>query len=159
MRKVTLLAERGIWRYARLVPSAEHPLAGRCACGSVRFQVTKPFESAGYCHCHRCQRRSGVPWTFNALLAADGFEITAGKEQIASWMPEGGGRPKSFCRRCGGHVFGGDPELGETIAVRMGALDGDPEIEPSWRIWVSSAPDWHPIPDDGLPRYEEGRPL
>lgn len=138
------------------MPSAEQPLSGRCACGAVRFAVTEPFLSAGYCHCERCQHRSGVPWSFNGLVAASGFELIAGADEVGTWVPEGGGRPKSFCRRCGGHVFGGDPRGGETIAVRLGAVEGDPEVEPSWRAWVSSAPDWYPIPDDGLPRFAEG---
>jgi hypothetical protein len=134
------------------------PLTGRCACGAVRFEVTTPFDSAGYCHCHRCQRRSGVPWTLNGLVETDGFEVTAGADQVGTWHPEGGGRSKSFCRQCGGHVYGGDLDGDLLIAVRLGAVEGDPEVEPSWRAWVSSAPDWVAIPDDGLPRYAENRP-
>jgi hypothetical protein len=140
------------------MPSAEHPLTGRCACGTVRFRVTEPFTSAGYCHCHRCQRRSGVPWTFNGLVAPRGFELTAGAEDVTTWVPEGGGRPKSFCRRCGGHVFGGDPDGEVSIAVRLGCVEGDPEVEPTWHTWLSSAPDWYGVPDDGLERFTEGRP-
>jgi hypothetical protein len=140
------------------MPSRENPLTGRCACGTVRFRVIEPFQSAGYCHCHRCQRRSGVPWTFNGLVEASGFELIAGADMVTGWRPEGGGRVKSFCCRCGGHIFGGDPVAGELIAVRLGTVDGDPEVEPSWRAWVSAAPDWYPIPDDGLPRYPESRP-
>ncbi len=92
------------------------------------------------------------------MVAADGFELIAGADSVSTWIPEGGGRAKSFCRECGGHVFGGDPDGGETIAVRLGAVEADPEIEPSWHAWVSSAPDWYPIPDDGLPRYDGGLP-
>ncbi|MGE0066406.1 MAG: GFA family protein [Solirubrobacterales bacterium] len=141
------------------MPSVDRPLSGRCACGEVRFRVTKAFDSAGYCHCQRCQRRSGVPWSFNGLVAADGFELVSGADSITTWRPEDGGRPKSFCRACGGHVFGGDPDGGGTVAVRLGAVEGDPEVEPSWRAWLSSAPDWCPVPDDGLTRFEGGRPL
>jgi hypothetical protein len=139
------------------MPSPEHPLTGRCACGAVRFQVTEPFDSAGYCHCHRCQRRSGVPWTFNGLVSPSGFELLAGAEEVTTWVPEDGGRPKGFCRRCGGHVFGGDLDGELSIAVRLGAVDGDPEVEPSWRAWLSSAPDWYEIPDDDLERFAESR--
>jgi acyl-CoA synthetase (AMP-forming)/AMP-acid ligase II len=35
----------------RAMPSQEEPLRGTCACGTVRFQVTAPFSTAGYCHC------------------------------------------------------------------------------------------------------------
>jgi hypothetical protein len=139
------------------VPSPEHPLTGRCACGAVRFVVTQPFQSAGYCHCRRCRRRSGVPWSYNGLVATSGFELTAGSETVSHWQPEGGGRRKSFCRSCGGHLFSGDPEREDDLAVRLGAVEGDPEVEPTWRMWISSAPDWCPIPEDGLPRFTESR--
>ena len=42
-----------------------------CLCGAVRFELTEPFLGAGYCHCERCRRRSGVPFTLNALIAAE----------------------------------------------------------------------------------------
>ena len=44
---------------------------------------------------------------------------------------------------------------GRVVGVRFGALHGDPGIAPQWRQWLSSAPDWVPIPDDGLPRFPE----
>ena len=95
---------------------------------------------------------------FNGLVEPSGFELTAGAAEVSAWQPEGGGRTKSFCRRCGGHVFGGDLDGDLPIAVRLGTVEGDPEIEPSRRAWVSSAPDWCEIPDDGLERFPESRP-
>ena len=140
------------------MPSPEQPLGGRCACGAVRFELTEPFLGAGYCHCERCRRRSGVPFTLNALIAAEAFELTAGADLVETWVPGDGGRPKSFCGRCGGHVFGGDRGVGGTVVIRLGAVEGDPGIEPSWHAWVSSAPDWYPIPEDGLERFAGNRP-
>jgi hypothetical protein len=43
-------------------------------------------------------------------------------------------------------------------AVRLGAVDGDPGIRPSARQFVAYAAPWEPIPDDGLPRYDERLP-
>jgi hypothetical protein len=42
--------------------------------------------------------------------------------------------------------------------VRLGALDGDPGIRPQWHQYVDYAASWEEIPDDGLPRYPEGKP-
>ena len=137
------------------MPSPDEPLTGQCACGTVRFEVTEPFSTAGYCHCHRCQRRSGALWTANAIVDSGGFRFTAGEEAVRTWSPEKG-LPKSFCGECGGHVCGGKPG-GPFVVVRLGAVDGDPGIRPEWHTWVSSAPGWEAIPDDGLPRFEEGR--
>ena len=43
------------------------------------------------------------------------------------------------------------------MSVRLGTLDGDPGIRPQYRQFVAYAAPWEPIPDDGLPRYEEQR--
>jgi hypothetical protein len=92
----------------------------------------------------------------------DGFEIVDGAEAIRTWRPADG-QPKSFCEHCGGHLFSGDPDIGPMVGVRLGAVDGDPGIRPAWHMWVSSAPAWAPIPEDGLPRFpgppNEGVPL
>jgi len=130
-------------------------LSGSCACGTVQFTVTEPFTTARYCHCHRCQKRSGTAWSLNASVPVEGFEITSGDDAVRTWRPPGGS-PKSFCANCGGHLFSGEPETGP-IGVRLGLVDGDPGIRPQWHQWVSSAPDWEAIPDDGLPRYPERR--
>lgn len=140
------------------MPSPDAPLPGSCACGAVQFQVTTDFVSAGYCHCTRCQRRAGTPWSYNALLPdGHGLEILAGASDITVWRPESG-LPKAFCSHCGGHVWSGEPGTDGRVGVRIGALHADPGIEPSWRQWISSAQPWVPIPQDGLPRYPEARP-
>ena len=41
--------------------------------------------------------------------------------------------------------------------MRLGAMDADPGIRPRWHQWVSSAPEWEPLPDDGLPRFQGRR--
>ncbi len=137
------------------MPSPDAPLTGGCPCGTVRFEVTAPFETAGYCHCKRCQRRSGALWTLNAVVDGAGFAVVAGAEAVRTWRPETG-KPKSFCGECGGHLFSGVPG-DDAIGVRLGAVDDDPGIRPSWRQWLESAPDWEPIPDDGLERFPRSR--
>lgn len=116
-----------------------------------------PFTTAGWCHCHRCQRRTGSAASANARVPADAFAIVAGADAIGTWEPADGW-PKTFCQRCGGHVYSGDPATYESVGVRLGAIDGDPGIRPTWRQWVASAAPWTPIPDDGLERFEGARP-
>jgi hypothetical protein len=138
-------------------PSPSDPLTGGCLCGAVRFAVTAPFHTAGYCHCTRCQHRSGTAAAPSALIDRAHFEIVAGADAVRTWRPPDGS-PKSFCVRCGGHLFSGDPDdPAAHLGVRLGAIDGDPGIRPQWRQGVGSAAPWEPVPDDGLPRFEGPR--
>jgi hypothetical protein len=135
----------------------ETVLTGGCLCGGVRFEVTEPLVSAGYCHCTRCQRRTGTAASPQARVAPGSLRITAGEELLRAFEPPGGFR-KVFCCACGAALWSRHPTDADVINVRLGAFDGDPGIRPSHRQFVAYAAPWEPIPDDGLPRYPERRP-
>ena len=138
--------------------TVELPLTGGCGCGAVRFEIDAPLVSASYCHCTRCQRRTGTAASANARLAPGSFRIVAGEEHVRAWAPEGGFE-KAFCGLCGSALFSRDPTSDEVAAgVRLGAIDGDPGVRPQWHQFVAYAAEWEPIPDDGLPCYPESRP-
>ena len=65
-------------------------------CGGVRFRVDEPLLGALYCHCKRCQRRSGSAFSMTALSAQGSFTITEGADRVRRYHAEGGW-VKSFC--------------------------------------------------------------
>jgi len=135
----------------------ELPLTGGCLCGAVRFEVTEPLVSAGYCHCTRCQRRTGTAASAQARIAPGSLRILSGDELIRAYEPPNG-FAKHFCSACGSALWSRGRDDPEIVSVRLGAFDGDPGIRPSARSFVAYAAPWEPIPDDGLPRYPERRP-
>ena len=130
---------------------------GSCGCGAVRFEVTRGFVSASYCHCTRCQRRTGTAASANARAEAGTVRVLAGEEELRAWGPEGGSE-ELFCGRCGSPLFSRAPGTQECTGVELGAVDGDPGVRPQWRQYTAYAAPWEPIPDDGLPRYPERKP-
>jgi hypothetical protein len=132
-------------------------LTGGCLCGGVRFELTEPATDAGYCHCTRCQRRTGTAASAQARIDGRTFRLVQGAELVQAWRHPDGGFEKCFCRECGSHLFSRNPDDPAQISVRMGAFDGDPGVRPSWRAFVAYAAVWEPIPDDGLERYDEAR--
>ncbi len=133
------------------------PLTGGCLCGAVRFEVTEPLVSAGYCHCTRCQRRTGAAASASARIAPGSLKVVAGEELIRAYAPPSGFL-KAYCSACGGALWAQSAEDPEIVGVRLGTFDRDPCIRPSYRQFVAYAAPWEPIPDDGLPRYPEQRP-
>lgn len=131
------------------------PLAGGCMCGGVRFEVSEPLLGALYCHCKRCQRRTGTGFSVTALAAPGSYRTVCGEDLIRSWDPGNGGWIKSFCGECGSQISTTNPEDSTMVAIRMGALDEDPGIRPSVHQFVPFAAPWAPVPDDGLPRFPE----
>ena len=136
---------------------ADFPLTGACLCGGVRYEITEAPLSAGYCHCTRCQRRTGTAASAQARLAPSSFRITQGEDLVKEYAPTDG-FPKCFCSNCGGALWSKDPSTGEIASVRLGTVDPGHDIRPSFRTFVDYAAGWEAIPDDGLERYPEGRP-
>jgi hypothetical protein len=126
-------------------------------CGGVRYELSAPPESAIYCHCTRCQRRSGGSAAVSARVARGSFAITRGAELVSYYRPESG-YEKAFCSECGSGLWSRNPDDHEEIGIRMGTFDDDPGVRPSVRQFVAYAVPWEPIPDDGLPRHPERRP-
>ena len=133
------------------VPESSLPLTGGCNCGAVRFEISEPLLGSAYCHCSRCQRRTGTAASPSAAVKPGTFLIVSGEDHIRRWNA-GDGTDKAFCATCGSALFSQDPANPEIINVRMGSFDGDPGVRPTGRVHVASAAVWEPIPDDGLIR-------
>ena len=133
------------------------PITGACLCGKVRFEVSEPFTDAHYCHCTRCQRRTGSAFSVSASAVPGSFRVVAGEDLMRAFRPPDGWA-KFFCSECGGHVYSQSNEDPDQVGVRMGAVDGDPGVRPSRHQFVSYAAVWEPLPDDGLPRFGERTP-
>jgi len=124
----------------------------------VRFEVSKEPWAASYCHCTRCQGRTGTFSSAQAMVDGTAFRVTAGEELVKGWRHPDGGFEKCFCHECGAHLFSRNPDDLTQMSVRMSAFDHDPGVRPQWRAYAAYAADWEQIPDDGLERFDEGRP-
>ena len=137
--------------------AAEPSTSGGCLCGGVRFELSEPATAAGYCHCTRCQKRTGGGHSLQARIDASTFRLVSGEELVQCWRPGDAGFDKCFCHECGSHLFSRSQD-GTQMSIRMAAFDGDPGVRAQWHTFTAYAPPWDPVPDDGLPRYEEAKP-
>ena len=133
-------------------------VTGGCLCGAVRFELSQPVTSAGYCHCRRCQKRTGTSSSAQARIDGRTFKLLRGAALVQAWRHPDGGFEKCFCRECGAHLFSRNPDDEAQMSIRMSAFDGDPGVRPSWRAFVAYAAPWEAVPDDGLERHPEARP-
>ena len=127
------------------------PLTGGCLCGAVRFELTQPPVSASYCHCTRCQRRTGTAASASARVAPGSFRLLQGEEALGAWRPPDG-FAKVFCRRCGAALWSEDPVDPDLKGIRLGAFDGDPGVRPTARQFTHFAAAGEPRPGGRRPR-------
>jgi hypothetical protein len=140
------------------MPAPTLPLLGGCLCGAVRFAVDRLPVDAGYCHCTRCQRRTGTAAAPSARLERGALRLLQGEGSLGHFAPPPPGFLKVFCRECGTALWAQSPEDPAIKSVRFGAFDDGPGIAPRYRAHVGTAAAWEPIPDDGLERFTGARP-
>jgi len=133
------------------------PLNGGCGCRAVRFEINEPLVAAAYCHCRRCQHRTGTAMQASAKIEPGSLTITKGEEHLHGWTLEDG-LEKTFCGLCGSALLARDPDDGDVKIVRLAAVDGDPGVRPAAHQFVAYAAPWAPLPDDDLPRFDERLP-
>jgi hypothetical protein len=132
-------------------------MKGSCFCGAVQFEVAGPFINLGFCHCTTCKKISGGGGTANGRARTEDVSVLQGRESIVTFQPYEG-TAKSFCRLCGSNLFGGGWPESEHASVRLSAIDSGLNQKPDAHTFVRSVAPWETLPDDGLPRYETGRP-
>jgi hypothetical protein len=86
---------------------------GTCFCGSVHFTVSGEPAAMGYCHCDSCRHWSASPVNAFTLWPSDSVKITSGQELVTSFNKTPRSQ-RSWCRKCGGHVFTVHPQWGLT---------------------------------------------
>jgi hypothetical protein len=120
----------------------------------VRYELRARFRRANFCHCSRCRKHSGAAALAQGRVPASAFTLLHGRELLVNFT-EPGHMAKVFCGRCGSSLFGGTWPEGPEVSVRLGTLDDDPEIRPSYHSFVEDVPAWDQLADDGLPRYSQ----
>ncbi|MBI2963270.1 MAG: GNAT family N-acetyltransferase [Deltaproteobacteria bacterium] len=130
------------------------PLAGGCACGSVRYRVTSPPREVSHCHCSMCRRASGAPFVTWATVDRSAFELTSGGplERRSS-----AAATRGFCGACGTPLTFREAARPERIDVTVGSFDRPEALVPDEHVFTSSQLPWLRI-DDDLPRYERDEP-
>lgn len=122
-------------------------------CGGVRYELSAPFRRANFCHCSRCRKHTGSIASPQGRVPREGFRLLTGEELLTVYKPEDGGMAKVFCSRCGSSLFGGTWPDGPEVSVRLGTLDGEPEVGPQFHSFRGEAAGWYALTDD-LPSYE-----
>ena len=117
-------------------------------CGGIRYEISEPPISAGYCHCTRCQRAAPALPRRRPHASRPAAARSAGRG-AAAHVEARRRVGKAYCSACGSHMWSEHPDDPEIRAVRLGSVDGDPGIRPSYRQFTAYAAAWEPIPDDG----------
>ena len=132
-------------------PTGSRWLAGRCACGAVRYRVADEFRYAQNCHCSQCRAATGSAFKPFAGIEREKLELEEGSDSLLVFGEED--LNDTRCAVCGSLLFSVVRD-GAYVHVAMGSLVDTPSLQPTAHIFVGSKAPWYEITDD-LPQFEE----
>lgn len=131
---------------------------GSCLCGQVRYEIDGSIRNIVYCHCSRCRKAQGSAFAANGIVAAAGFRLVNGKDNLTGYESTPG-QTKYFCQVCGSPLFSHNTARPDQVRIRLGSLDSAISERPVAHIFATSKANWEDICGDipQYPDYEPGR--
>ncbi len=130
-------------------------IKGSCFCGTVRYEVSGPFNSMMSCHCSMCRKHHGSAFATYVSAPIDHFHWISGEDSLLQYQSSAQGT-RNTCKVCGSPV----PIMLPAHSLALlpaGPLEGDLGITPTAHLFVGSKAPWYTITDD-LPQYQEYPP-
>ena len=121
------------------------PVAGRCECGAVAYEVTGPLRDVVACHCTQCRRTSGHYSAYTSATAAD---LTLLCADGLRWYRSSDSAERGFCERCGSNLFWRPLAEPLRISIAAGSITGPTGLSVSRHIFVADRGDYYAIPSD-----------
>ena len=117
-------------------------IQGGCLCGAVRFHLKGRVNGFYFCHCSRCQKRSGSAHGSN-LFFSDGVLVWEQGEDVCSDYEHKGTRfGKRFCTICASPLPRVIDVNNKLIQVPAGSLDGNDDFEPTAHLFIGDKKCW-----------------
>lgn len=122
-----------------------------CACGEVKVEVNEGAECvfSAICHCTSCREVTGTAALWANGFLSDHVQVTG---DVIAYTHEVNIR--TSCASCGSFMFEPVPSMGITMLPASRMSHPTP---PMAHVYVKSAV--YPLPDDGVPRFEEMPPM
>jgi len=129
---------------------------GKCSCGEIQYQLTKPPLFVHCCHCTWCQRETGSAFAINVLIEAAHVQLVKGiPETIKTPSNSGAGQAISRCPSCKTAVWSNYGAAKEAVCfVRAGTLNNPSACPPDIHIFTSTKQSWVQL-DDSIPVMSE----
>lgn len=122
-----------------------------CACGAVKVAVNEGVDCnfSAICHCTNCRDITGAASFWANAFPADEVSIIG---EVISHQHETNIR--CSCAQCGSFVCEPVPRMG---LVMLPASRLESPTKPMCHVFVKSAV--YPLPEDGIPRFDEMPPM
>ena len=126
-------------------------LKASCLCGGVSYEIDGPITNARFCHCTKCRKFSGAPYSAWGLVQTSQLRTASSEAHLTKY--DSGNGLRVSCATCGSPVWYEPNDLPQFRGIPLGMLDGGEIPLPTMHVWVKSKVPWVSITDD-RPQYD-----
>ncbi len=125
-------------------------ITGGCLCGAIRYEISAPPISTGYCHCSICQKFTGSSMSTWTAFPASTVQFVNDKPKYFASSPIA---ERGFCPTCGSSMTYRllQPKKAAYLVIFTPTLDEPKKHAPAAHSGMESKMPWIEILDD-LPR-------
>jgi len=125
-------------------------ITGGCLCGAIRYEISMPAISTGYCHCRICQRFTGSTMSIWTAFPESAVQFLTGEPRYFASSPIA---RRGFCPECGASLTYQllRPRPAAYLVFHTTSLDAPQDFSPNVHGGVESQLPWIDILDD-MPR-------
>ena len=151
MTRSKSIADGGVFDFEEDALAVER-ITGGCICGEIRFEISAPAISTGYCHCRICQKFAGSAMSTWTAFPKSAVSFGAPEPTYFGTSPIA---ERGFCSTCGASISYRllQPKEAAHIVIFTPSLDHPEDYAPVAHSGVETKLPWLEIFDD-LPRTE-----
>jgi len=121
-------------------------VTGRCACGSIRYQLLDKPMFVHCCHCDDCQRLTGSAFVLNAIIETQAVKLLRGTPVAVPVPRENGPHDIYRCPTCQTAIWSDYGHKPNIRFVRVGTLDKPGALKPDVHIYTRWKVKWLTLP-------------
>lgn len=115
---------------------------GRCACGTVRFEIDAPAFWAWHDHSRATRRAAGPAYMTWVGTWRSRFRMIEGEDAVVRWEDEEAEAVRSFCGRCGTPLFLERRRSPKFIDIARGVFVTRTGREPRYHKFLDEQAEW-----------------
>lgn len=127
---------------------------GRCLCGGVQYEILGGLGDIVHCHCQTCRKTHASAFSSVTFVPQHALTFKAGQEML-KYFESSPGKKRYFCSNCGSHIYA-KREGQEHYTLRLGTIDGNPNLKQGHHIWLSEKAPWYDLDEVcQIPRFQQ----
>ena len=121
---------------------------GHCLCNAVSYSIDGDPIATVVCHCHKCQRQGGLPFSLNLMVHESQLSIDGALSTFEDRGELGDAVyvRRRFCGSCGSPIVSELVQTEGLVAVKAGTLDDTSGLEPVAEVWCVDRQPWIELP-------------